>query len=68
MPSDQDCAPDLIVRTQDWPHGLRCGECDRVMNDGDRYAKQLVGMAGDTPVVMIVCCPCDEGQHTIITD
>jgi hypothetical protein len=68
MPSDQGCSPDLIVRAQDWPYGLRCGECSRLLEDGDRYAESLTGMAGDTPVVKIVCCPCDEDQHTIFTD
>jgi hypothetical protein len=58
MPSDQG----LIVRARDWPHGLRCGDCCRVLRDGDRYAERLTGMAEDTPVVMIVCRPCDEGM------
>ena len=57
----------LIVRLDEWPGGLRCGECHRKMNDGEHYAESLTGMAGATPVVTIVCCPCDEGQHTIVT-
>ena len=60
MPNDQDCAPGLIVRAADWPHGLRCGECSRPLKDGDRYAERLTGMVDDVPAVMIVCCPCDE--------
>ena len=68
MPNDQGCAPDLIVRAEDWPYGLRCGECHRAMVDGDRYAERLTDMIGDIPAVMIVCCPCDEGQHTITAD
>ena len=65
MPSDQGCAPDLIVRAEEWPYGLRCGECARVLDDGDRYAERLMGMVGDTPMVKIVCCPCDETAHDL---
>ena len=49
---------DLIVRAEDWPYGLRCGECHRLLKDGDRYAKRWDGMVGDIPAVMIVCDPC----------
>ena len=67
MPSDQERAPDLIVRADDWSYGLRCGECSRLLNDGDPYGEYLTGMVQDIPAVMIVCGSCD-GQHTIITD
>lgn len=63
MPSDQDCAPGLIVRAEDWPYGLRCGECCRLLEDGDRYAERLTGMVDDVPAVMIVCPSCDETAH-----
>jgi hypothetical protein len=65
MSSDQGCASDLIVRAKDWPYGLRCGECSRVLEDGDRYAERLTGMVGGTPMVKIVCCPCDETAHDL---
>jgi acetyl-CoA carboxylase carboxyltransferase component len=58
---------DLIVRLEEWPGGLRCGRCHRKMRDGERYAESLTSMAGSIPVVTIVCCPCAEGQHTIVT-
>jgi len=63
MPGEQDCAPVLIVRAEDWPYGLRCGECYRLLKDGDRYAEKLTGMVDDMPAVMIVCRPCDETAH-----
>jgi hypothetical protein len=66
--SERGYAPDLIVRLEEWPGGLRCGQCHRRMRDGEPYAESLTSMAGGIPVVMIVCRPCDEGQHTIITD
>jgi hypothetical protein len=60
MPDDQDDAPGLPVRAEDWPCGLRCGDCRRPLEHGDRYAERLTGMAGEFPVVVIVCCPCDQ--------
>lgn len=63
MPNDQGCAPDLIVRDEDWPHGLRCGECCRLLKDGDRYAEIWTGMVEDTPAEMIVCHPCGEAAR-----
>ena len=67
MSSEPGCAPVLIVRAEDWPYGLRCGECSRVLEDGDSYAESLTGMIGDTPMVKIVCCLCG-GQHTTFAD
>ena len=40
--------PNLTVRAADWPHGLRCGQCSRLLEDGDGYAERLTGMIGDT--------------------
>ena len=62
--SEQGCVPDLIVRVSDWPHGLRCGECCRVMHEGEPYNERLTGMVDEVPAYMIVCRPCDEGRHT----
>jgi hypothetical protein len=58
------CAPDLIVRSEDWPHGLRCGDCKRVLRDGDGYAQRWTGMVGEVPAMLIVCRPCEQ-RHTI---
>jgi hypothetical protein len=56
--------PDLIVRPEDFPDGLRCGECHREMTDGEHYAHRLSSFLGDTPVVRIVCVPCDLGARS----
>jgi hypothetical protein len=55
-----------IVRAEDWPHGLRCADCDTEMGDGDLYSEQLTGIAGesgDRPLftVRIVCISCGLG-------
>jgi hypothetical protein len=63
MPSERDCAPGLIVRAKDWPYGLRCGECSRLLKDGDCYAERWTGMMHDRPAVMIVCSRCAEAAH-----
>ena len=52
----------LVIRAADWPWGVRCGECSRLLRDGDRYSERLEGMAGDTPVVLITCARCGEGR------
>jgi hypothetical protein len=45
----------------DWPHGLRCPICDRVMVEGDEYRQQLQSMFDDgTPVLLIVCAGCED--------
>jgi hypothetical protein len=42
----------------DWPHGLRCADCHRLMSEGDRYSEQLASMADELPLVRIVCVVC----------
>ncbi len=64
---EHDQVPELIVRADDWPHGLRCGECGRLLRDGDAFDERLTGMVGEFPAYMIVCRPCGEGRHTIAT-
>jgi hypothetical protein len=46
------------VRAEDWPHGLRCGDCSRLLSDGDHYAERWTGMVGEVPAVLIVCVAC----------
>ncbi len=48
----------LIVHAADWPHGLRCLECDERLVEGMAYSQRLVAMAGKWPVLEIVCVPC----------
>jgi RNase P subunit RPR2 len=67
MANEQDCAPDLVVRAEEWPHGLRCGECCRLLHDGDPYRERLTGMMGEFPAYMTVCRPCGEGRYTAST-
>lgn len=52
----------------DWPHGLRCADCERVLLDGDRYSERLIGLepipcngpgtCDAWPVTEIVCLRC----------
>src|SRR6187551_3654299 len=49
----------VLVEAEDWPHGLRCAECNRCLKDGDRYSKRLDGLTDDgVPTVLIVCVGC----------
>lgn len=47
-----------IVRLDEWPGGLRCGHCEHLMKEGDRYAEIPDGFFGDTPILMVVCESC----------
>lgn len=67
MACDGRCAGDLIVTAEEWPHGLRCGDCCRLLRDGDGYAERLTGMVAGFPAYMVVCRPCGGGQHTTTT-
>lgn len=49
----------LIVRASDWPRGLRCGECCRVLHDGEPYAERWTGMMTEFPAYMVVCVTCE---------
>jgi hypothetical protein len=51
----------LVVRAEDWPYGLRCGECHREMTDGENYSRRLSGFVEDAPVSVVVCVPCALG-------
>jgi len=48
----------LKVKPKDWPHGLRCADCNRRLGKGDRYCTRLEGMVDDVPLVVIVCPLC----------
>lgn len=45
-------------RDGDWPHGLRCGECSRLFEDGMPISEQIDNMIEDIPCVVPVCVPC----------
>jgi len=42
----------------DWPHGLRCGQCRRVFRESERFSETLDGFVDEVPVLGIVCVPC----------
>jgi hypothetical protein len=44
-----------------WPHGLRCVECDREIGSGDRYIERPIGFVDDTPALEVVCQDCGRG-------
>ena len=47
---------------EEWPHGLRCAECDHLYIEGETLHKQPHGMLEDgTPVLLIVCWDCALG-------
>lgn len=45
-------------RAEDWPHGLRCGECLQAFTAGVPIAEQFSGLIGEVPAVVPVCVPC----------
>lgn len=43
----------------EWPHGLRCIDCDRKLAEGDRYATRLEAFTEDgTPITEVICLEC----------
>lgn len=46
------------VSAEEWPHGLRCMDCDTSLDDGDPYSERLGGFVDETPAVEIVCLSC----------
>jgi hypothetical protein len=48
----------IEYRDDDWPHGLRCGQCRRRIREPERYSEQLDAFVDDAPVVVIVCLGC----------
>jgi hypothetical protein len=51
----------LIVHAERWPHGLRCMDCERLLEDGSAYSQRLIAMTEERAVVEIVCVPCGLG-------
>jgi hypothetical protein len=50
--------PSLIVRAEDWPHGLTCADCHKELTDGESYSHRLSAFVGDVPLSYAVCVPC----------
>jgi hypothetical protein len=60
----------LRYQSAEWPHGLRCIECDHLFSEGQPYSERLdsiadpvPGLTGPDPVPIteIVCVPCGMG-------
>lgn len=47
-----------IVTPKDWPHGLRCMDCDIGLNEGDVYSERLTEVVNGVPLVEVVCLSC----------
>ena len=49
----------MIIEEDDYPHGLRCMDCNRSLLPGDAISKRLVAIASDgmtiTETVCILC-------------
>lgn len=45
----------------DWPHGLTCPSCQRVLQEGEQYATLLDSFSEDVPVAQVVCLSCALG-------
>lgn len=58
MDERRSVAEPRIMRHADWPHGLRCGECDEEITDGERYSTVLEGFLEDVPIALVVCVTC----------
>jgi len=51
-------------RAADWPHGLRCADCNRKFVEGQPISERLDSFIGDTPVVVLVCVGCAIGKSS----
>ena len=51
----------LVVRTEEWPHGLSCMDCDVMLNEGDPYSERLTEIVDGIPLVEITCVTCALG-------
>jgi hypothetical protein len=52
-----------MVRAEDWPTGLRCGECSRELRAGSYYRQRDAGIAPDgLAIKLVVCLDCGARQ------
>jgi len=42
----------------DWPHGLRCGQCRHLFSESQRYIAQPDAFIEDALLTKIVCLAC----------
>lgn len=52
-----------IVTKADFPHGLRCADCDREMEPGEHYSARLEGFVDEVPLTVLTCelCALSDG-------
>jgi len=43
---------------EEWPYGLRCIDCDKRFEEGDRYATRLEGFINELPLTEVICLEC----------
>jgi hypothetical protein len=60
--SEQALMVGRVVAEEDWPHGLRCMDCDRPLRGGDKYMERLAGFDTGAPVTEAVCLNCGGGS------
>jgi hypothetical protein len=46
------------IRADEWPFGVRCMDCERLLNDGDAFIERLGGFAAEVPTTEVVCLLC----------
>jgi hypothetical protein len=51
--------PEQVVTVAEFPHGLRCARCRRLIAPGQLYGSTPVGMSGAVPVEELVCPECE---------
>jgi len=64
---DDTVSADLgeVYLDDEWPHGLRCAQCNSLFVDGDRYSARLESFVDDTPLCLVVCVGCAlAGEET----
>jgi hypothetical protein len=47
-----------LVTNFDFPHGVRCAECERLLNVGQPYTTKIDSMVAEVPIEMICCVYC----------
>lgn len=48
----------IVYVDEEWEHGLRCADCNRLMQPGDCYSERLDSFMYETPLVVIACVGC----------
>jgi hypothetical protein len=59
--------PGIEYRDDEWPHGLACMDCRRVLHEGDRYSERLYAFVENVPLAEVVCLDCataEEQEHS----